>query len=365
MLGARRIAKSVAAEVVVKRLPQEWPWGIVTGIGECARLLQRLGRRLHVWAMPEGTLFRAEEPVLLVEGLYNDFGLYETAVLGLLCQASGIATKAARCKQAAGERSVISFGARRAHPVLAPMIERNAYLGGCDGVAVVASAERLGLEPVGTMPHALILLMGDAVTAAKAFDEVVDRAVKRVVLVDTFTDEKIEAVRVAEALGQRLYAVRLDTPASRRGDFLKILREVRWELDLRGFTHVKLFVSGGIDEDDIRRLNAVVDAYGIGTTISNASVLDFALDIVEIAGKPIAKRGKPSGRKQVWRCPQCLASAVVPWARQPGKLCGCTTRPEPLLKPLITNGRLVAVPPASSQIRAQVLEQLRRIEQSV
>jgi nicotinate phosphoribosyltransferase len=284
-------------------------------------------------------------------------------VLGLLCQASGIATKAARCKQAAGERSVVSFGARRAHPVLAPMIERNAYIGGCDGVAVVASAERLGLEPVGTMPHALILLMGDAVTAAKAFDEVVDRSVKRVVLVDTFSDEKIEAVRVAEAMGQRLYAVRLDTPASRRGDRLKILREVRWELDLRGYSHVKLFVSGGIDEEDIRRLNPLADAYGVGTAISNAPVLDFALDIVEIHSKPIAKRGKPSGRKQVWRCPHCLASTVTPWERQPAKVCGCQGRPEPLLQPLLRAVRAVASAFATAQLqlRARVLEQLRRL----
>ncbi len=361
VLSAKRIAKPVAVEVAVKRLPGDWPWGVLAGVEECAALLSRLGRRINVWAMPEGTVFRPDEPVLVVEGIYNDFGAYETAILGLLCQASGMATRAARCKRAAAGRPVISFGARRAHPALAPMIERSAYIGGCDGVSVVAGARRLGLEPVGTMPHALILLLGGSVEAAQALDQVIDRRVNRVVLVDTFSDEKVEALRVAETLGRRLYGVRLDTPASRRGDFLRILQEVRWELDLRGFSHVKLFVSGGIDEDEILRINSVVDAYGVGTAISSAPVLDFALDIVEIEGKPIAKRGKLSGRKQVWRCAKCLSSRVTPLRQAPGRLCLCGGRPEPLLQPLIVNGRLSASLPSPHHIRTRVLEQLHRL----
>ncbi len=94
---------------------------------------------VKVRAMREGSVFYPYEPVMEIEGNYQDFCVYETAILGLICQASGIATKAARFKKLAGERAVISFGARRMHPVLAPMIERNAYIGGCDGVAVVKS----------------------------------------------------------------------------------------------------------------------------------------------------------------------------------------------------------------------------------
>lgn len=99
------------------------------------------------------------------------------------------------------------------------------------------------------MPHALILLMGDTVVATKAFDEVIHPKVRRVSLIDTFNDEKIEAIRVAEALGKKLSGIRLDTPSSRRGDFQKIIEEIRWELDLRGFGHVKIYVSGGMDEN--------------------------------------------------------------------------------------------------------------------
>src|SRR5205823_11587035 len=134
-----------------------------------------------------------------------------------------------------------------------------AFIGGCDGVAAVKSAELIGVAPVGTMAHALILILGEE-RAWKAFDRVVDPRLPRVALVDTFQDEKFGAVAAAQAVGDRLAAVRLDTPSSRRGSFLSILREVRWELDGRGFSGVRLFVSGGIDEDRIRELNRYADA---------------------------------------------------------------------------------------------------------
>ncbi len=226
----------VVAEIRTTSLPPGWPWAILAGLDEAVTLLE--GRDLEVLAIPEGALFYPEEPVLAVRGPYLEFGLLETALLGVLSQATGIATAAARVKRAAAGRPVYSFGARRMHPAIAPMVERAAYVGGFDGVAVVRSAEMLGLPPVGTMAHALILVLGGEERAWQAFDRVIDRNVPRVALVDTFRDEKFGAVAAARALGDRLTAVRLDTPASRRGDFLSILREVRWELDAAGFARV-------------------------------------------------------------------------------------------------------------------------------
>ncbi|MBI2544420.1 MAG: nicotinate phosphoribosyltransferase [Candidatus Rokubacteria bacterium] len=371
ILRQRGDQKRAKAEVRLKSFPAgEWRWGILAGIEEAAALLE--GLPVDVWAMEEGTVFGPYEPVLVIEGTYVEWAQYETALLapyetallGLLCQASGIATKAARCKKAAGERQVISFGARRMHPALAPMIERNAFVGGCDGVAVTKAAELIEADPMGTIPHALVLIVGDTVEALKAFHEVIDPKVRRVALVDTLGDEKFEAIRVAEALGRDLYAVRLDTPSSRRGDFYRILEEVRWELDYRGFEHVKLIASGGIDESEILRLNPLVDAYGVGTAIANAPVLSFALDIMEIDGTPMAKRGKRSGSKQVYRCRACFRSVVVP-AHKPLGRCDCGGDVEALLKPLITKGRLVRGLPPPRTIRDSVLEQLRRVELTV
>jgi len=299
---------------------------------------------------------------MVIEGPYLEFGIYETALLGFLCQASGIATKAARCRIAAGERQVVSFGARRMHPVIVPMIERNAYIGGCDGVAVVKSAELLGLEPSGTIPHALILIMGDTVAAVKAFDEIIDKKVKRVALVDTFLDEKFEALNVAQALRDDLFGIRLDTPGNRRGDFLSILKEVRWELDLRGFQNVKILVSGGIDEYKILELNEVVDAYGVGTSISNSPVLDYSMDIVAIEGEPIAKRGKPSGRKDVFRCPLCFETVVIPYGWKYSPVCHCGQAYENMLKLIIQNGKLMGTNPLVNMTRDYVLKQLVKVE---
>ena len=352
ILKARGDRRCVKAEVYLKALPEDWEWGVLAGIEEAAALLE--GLPVDVRAMDEGTIFAPYQPVMVVEGVYVDWAQYETALLGVLCQASGIATKAARCKKAAGDRPVISFGARRMHPALAPMIERNAFVGGCDGVAVTKAAELIDDDPMGTIPHALVLMIGDTVEALKAFHDVVDRKVRRVALIDTLQDEKFEAIRVAEALGNDLYAVRLDTPSSRRGDLYRIVEEVRWELNLRGVGHVKIITSGGIDEYEILRLNSVVDAYGVGTSIANAPVVSFALDITEIEGRPSAKRGKWSGAKDLFRRRGSLETLVLPAGTKPAG--GGPW--DPLLKPLVAAGRVVRDLPPPRTIRDFVLEQL-------
>jgi nicotinate phosphoribosyltransferase len=349
----------VVAEVRARRLPGGAERALFCGVGEIAALLEGIPG-VDVDALPEGAFFGPEEPVLNLSGRYTRFAVHETAILGLISQASGIATGAARCRRAAGEKVILSFGARRQHPVLAPMIERAAWIGGADGVSSILAAEMLGIKPTGTMPHAIMLVIGDTVEGARLFDATIDPAVARIVLVDTFGDEAAEAVRVAADLGPRLTGVRLDTPASRRGDFRALLLEVRWELDLRGFQHVKIFASGGLGEEDIFALRDVADGFGIGSAISQAPHVDFALDIVEVDGRPRAKKGKLSGGKMLWRCPKSGERKVLPagasWARPAG-----FPAPEALLQPLIRDGRIVSSLPTAAEIRRRALAELSQI----
>ncbi len=356
----------VVAEVTPGEIHKGWPWGILCGIEEEARLFE--GCPVNVYAMPEGSVFYhtdhkgVREPVMSIEGPYGDFCLLETPLLGLLCQSSGVATRAARIKKVAGEKFVLAFGIRRMHPVLSPMLDRAAYIGGFDGVSSLMGAETVGVEPSGTMPHALIIAFEDQVKAWKAFDEVIPKEVERVALVDTYFDEKIESIMAAEALKDRLYAVRLDTPGSRKGDFAEIVREVRWELDVRGFNNVKIFVSGGLNEETVKILSdAGADAFGVGTAVSNAPTVDFAMDIVEIEGKLSAKRGKLGGRKQVWRCPKCLTDIVQPFNKSQPECPYCGGKMEPMLKPLIKNGKIVGKLPKPNEIRGYVLEQISKL----
>jgi nicotinate phosphoribosyltransferase len=359
ILKKKDINPLVKAEFFAKTLPGGWKWAVFAGLGEAIHLMTRMP--VKVRAMKEGTLFYTYEPVIEIEGRYQDFCVYETAILGLICQASGIATKAARYKTLAGTRAVISFGARRMHPILAPMIERNAYIGGCDGVSVVKSGEIIGEDPMGTMPHALIICMGSTVDAMRAYDEVIEPKFKRVALIDTFLDEKFECMNVAEAMGERLFAVRFDTPGTRRGNFYRILEEARWELDLRGYGHVKFYVSGGIKEEDIPVLNPVVDGYGIGTSISNAPVVDYAMDIMEVEGKPCAKRGKWSGSKRVLRCPVCRKGMIVPLSEKK-YFCECGARMDDLLAPALDNGKLLVSAPSHKEIREFVMGQVQSMD---
>jgi len=357
IMKAKGVNPVVKAEFIAKSLPKAWPWALLTGVGEVLELARHL--KIKVRAMREGAVFHAYEPVIEIEGRYQDFCVYETALLGLLCQASGISTQAARMKKLAGDRLVMSFGARRMHPVLAPMIERNAYVGGCDGVAVVKSGEVIGEDPMGTMPHSLVLCMGSTLAAITAYDEVLDPKLRRVALIDTFQDEKFETLNVAQALGTRLAAVRFDTPGSRRGDFFRILEETRWELELRGLGHVQFFVSGGITEEDIPKLNPVVHGYGIGTSISNAPVIDLAMDIVEIDGTPIAKRGKWSGSKRVLVCARCGTRKIVPNNGGDVDACACGGVFNDALVPAMDNGKELVAQDSPARIRESVLQAVK------
>ncbi|MGM0400152.1 MAG: nicotinate phosphoribosyltransferase [Chloroflexota bacterium] len=354
-IAARDADKMVVGEVRTRSLPSDMPWAVLAGVEEVANLLEDLG--IQAWALPEGTVFRAGDPVLTIKGPYTAFGHFETAFLGLLCQASGIVTKSARCRLAAGDRALLSFGARRMHPSLAPMIERACYVGGCDGVSTIAAADLMGIPPTGTMPHALILILGDTLAAAWAFDEAVPPEVERIVLIDTFKDEKFETLRVAEAMGDELFGVRFDTPSSRRGDLYDLMEETRWELDIRGYDWVKFFASGGLNEENIPGLNPICDGYGVGTSLSNAPTINFAFDIVEIEGEPFTKRGKKGGGKFLARCPACGASEVVYWRRGPGR-CACGEEREFLNQALIEDGEIVADLPLATEIRDYVVEQL-------
>lgn len=357
----------VAAEVTTGDLPDDWQWALTCGQVEVVKLFE--GVPVDIDGMTEGTVFRSRDvfgtrvPVMNLSGRYVDFARFETPGLGLICQASGIATRAARVKRSAGSRLVLDFGARRMHPVLSPLIGRCAYIGGVDGVSSVLAAEMLDVEPSGTMPHALIVVFGDQVKAWKAFDEVVPTSVQRVVLVDTYEDEKKESIMAAEALGNRLWGVRIDTPRSRRGDLIEIVREVRWELDIRGFKHVRIIVSGGLNDEAVAMLaQAGVDGFGVGTWISNSPTVDFALDIVEVEGKPSAKKGKLGGRKQVWRCENCMVDVVRP-ASEPSPSCPkCGGNTEPLLRPLIRAGQIVGDLPELAEIRRHVQKQLEGLE---
>lgn len=268
--------------------------GLLCGIEEVRNLLE--GKRVKVWAQREGTPFKDKDTVLRIQGPYGEFGIYETAMLGILASSSGWATAARECREAAGKKLVISFGARHVHPAVAPVMDRAAVIGGADGVSSILGAEILNIKPSGTMPHALILIMGDTVKAAEAFDTVVEPEVPRVILVDTFHDEAEESLRVAKALKERLSGVRLDTPKERGGVTPDLVREVRARLDQAGFQFVKIFVSGGLNPEKIRALSeAGADAFGVGSYISSARPIEMTMDLKEVRGIPLAKRGRIPG----------------------------------------------------------------------
>ena len=277
--------------------------GVLCGIDEARNLLGHVladadATETRLESLQDGDPIDPKEIVLRIRARYRRFGLYETAMLGMLSQSTGWATAARDCVEVAAPEPVISFGARHVHPDITDILDYAAIVGGCVGASTPAGARLAGLAPTGTMPHSLVLIFGDTVDAAVAFDRHVDADVPRIVLVDTFKDEAEEALRVARALGDRLYGIRLDTPAERGRVTAELVHEVRARLDQAGFGHVRITVSGGLNPDRIRyfkEAGAPIDSFAVGSYISGATPIDFTGDIKEIDGAPIAKRGRIPG----------------------------------------------------------------------
>jgi len=274
--------------------------GILCGMHEALALLDSVLPKdnSEVWALSEGDPIERKEVVLRITAPYQSYGAYETAYLGMLSHCTGWATAARECADAAHGIPIISFGVRHTHPDIADVVDYAAVVGGCTGCSSIAGARLAGVEPTGTIPHALIIAMGDTAAATLAFDKWMPQEVARIALVDTFRDEPEESIIVAQAMEGRLQGVRLDTPSERGRVTADLVKETRARLDLAGFPEVKIFVSGGIDPERIRYFldnRAPVDAFGIGSYISGAKPIDFTADLHEVEGRPVAKRGRIPG----------------------------------------------------------------------
>ncbi len=369
VLQRNHIDSKVVMEVYARDIPYPDNWGLVSGVYEVAKLLE--GLSINVSAFDEGSVFVADgskaiyEPLMIIEGKYSDFAEYENPILGLLSSSTSVSTRAAKFRMAAESKLLISFGTRRVHPALAPMVERACYLAGFDGVSNVLGAKLLKLEPSGTMPHALVQILGSQEKAWRLFDATIPKSLPRVALVDTFWDEKAESIKALEVLGPKLWGVRLDTPASRRGDFRKIAEEVRWELDIRGGKKVKIIASGRLDEESIGNLNDLVDGYGVGTAVAYPPGVDLSAKIVEVsdgAKKDFrAKRGGLGGRKAVYRSPGFKDFVALEGSQK-------LNRSANLLKPLLENGKVVRRFDSIDEIRSRVkasLDELRTSQPSL
>ena len=288
--------------------------GVVCGIGEVKSLLgsvlpkvddtaaanvDNIDDDIQVWTVDDGDTFKGGETVLRIIARYASFGLYETSICGILSSSTGWATAANECVKAAGDTTVIAYGARHIHPNVAHIMDYSAVVGGCSSASTRLGSKQAGRNPFGNMPHTLPLIFGDTISAAQAFDERLDMAVQRIVLVDTFKDEVEESIGVAQALREKLRGVRLDTPKERGGVTPMMVHEVRTKLDQSNFRHVEIYVSGGFNPTRIRQFveeQVPINGFMVGSYITNAAPNDFTADIREISDTPVSKRGRLPGR---------------------------------------------------------------------
>src|SRR5580658_7478997 len=263
-----------------------------------------------VHAMPEGTVFFANEPTLRVTAPMPQAQFVETRLINILHFQTLVAAKAARCVLAAPDKVLVDFGLRRAHGAEAGlMAARASYVAGFAGTATVLAGEMFGIPLYGTMAHSFIEAFDDEATAFETYAR--SRPNNLVFLLDTYDTEA--AARKVVALAPKLKAdgiivraVRLDS-----GDLIALSKSVRSILDQGGLHDVTIFASGGLDEDSLiefAKASAPIDGIGIGTSLTTSSdvpAIDCVYKLQEYAGIPRRKRSQSKatwpGRKQVWR----------------------------------------------------------------
>lgn len=292
--------------------PEEIDWLAQTGrfSTDFLRSLENLRFTGDVWAMPEGTVFFPDEPILRVTAPMREAQLVESRVINLLHYQTLVASKAARCVAAAGDKPLVDFGLRRAHGAEAGLLSaRASYLAGFSGTATVEAGIRFGIPIYGTMAHSYVQAHDDE---AQAFEDFAwSQPDNATLLIDTYDTEAAarKVVLLAARLAQRnirIRAVRIDS-----GDLAEHARRVRRILDDGGCTGIGIFASGNLDEYRLRELlraGAPIDAFGVGTrmnTSADAPYLDCAYKLAEYADVPRRKRSEGKitwpGRKQVYR----------------------------------------------------------------
>lgn len=298
-----------------------------------------------VRALPEGTAFFAEEPVLEISAPVIEAQLVESFVLNQIHFQSLIAGKAARYVDVAGGQTLVDFALRRTHGGEAGLkVARSAYLAGFDSTSNVLAGCAYGIPGAGTMAHSYVECFDDELAAFRAFARSYPDSCT--LLIDTY--DTLEGAKRATQVGRelaergsRLRAVRLDS-----GDLLELSRRVRVVLDRAGLTDVGIFASGGLDEHEIERLvsaQAPITGFGVGSKLgvsADAPFLDMAYKLSEFDGRPVLKlsTGKATwpGRKQVWRVSRGahVVHDVVGLADEPGPEDG-----EPLLVEVMAGGR--------------------------
>jgi nicotinate phosphoribosyltransferase len=264
---------------------------------------------LVVHALYEGDEVAPWETVMLIEGPYHAFAHLETLYLGVLARRTRVGTNTRRVVEAAAPKEVIFFPARHDHWLVQTGDGYAAHIAGAIGVSTDAQASWWGTEGMGTVPHALIAAYGgDTTLASRKMAEFMEPGVKLVALVDFENDCVRTSLEVAEALGDRLYGVRLDTSEmlvdrslwtmmgreQPTGVNPQLVRNVRAALDRHGFGGVKIVVSGGFTVEKIRHFeteDVPVDAYGVGSSLFQGRY-DFTADVVLLEGRPCAKAGR-------------------------------------------------------------------------
>ncbi len=270
--------------------------GVVCGVREIKALLLKIlpEANREVWALDDGLQMSAGEVVVRIKAPYSSFGIYETAICGILAQCSGWATASRECVKAADGTPVISNSSNRVHPNVAGIMDYSAIIGGCVSGTTNQGGKLSGTNPLGIISSNVSLIMGGPVNAMKSFDQHTPQDVSRIAPVNVINDENHEALDLARVLGQKLRGVEVREPSNDWVASLNLVRELRSRLDIAGYSHVEIVLSGMLTPQVIASLvsnRAPINALQVTGYIGEAPPIGFNASIHETDGEATARRG--------------------------------------------------------------------------
>ncbi|MBI3939908.1 MAG: nicotinate phosphoribosyltransferase [Acidobacteria bacterium] len=390
------IVEDSTFEIFCRRLPPHRSFLIAAGLEQAVEYLQRvrfaedqleylrglpvfsgagdsffdyLGKfefRGDIWAMPEGTPFFPQEPILRVKAPAPDAQLLETFLLSILSYQTMVASKAARLTLAAGSREVIDFGTRRAHgPQAGLLAARASFIGGCLGTSNVLAGQQWGIPVLGTMAHSWVMQFDSEADAFRSFREIFPE--HTIMLLDTY--DTIQAAQLVAQIKARIPGVRLDS-----GDLCELVPQVRRILDEAGHVETRIVASGDLNEEkiqEIARLGLPVDSFGVGTDLVISSDAPSVNLVYKLAERIASGKRIPTMKVSTDKATYPFSKQVVRFMKNDRYVADriiIDTEPAPaetLLQQVIAGGRQLSTLPALKQIQEYTRRQMARLPEGV
>lgn len=343
----------VTWEVSVERIPENLPFGILLGVKDICKILE--GLNVCIRSLPDGSVFYEREPLITIKGSAKEIINVKSAVTGTICFFTTIATRAYNLLVAAKGKPVTFFGLRKVHPSHLLQYLRAAFLSGLEVAITPAIKDFYKAKLFDCQEHTANIIIGNLNEGWSKFLKLPKSTGRLYIVLDNFSDPVCELKTALHLFGDKLECVLIDTHYSRRGNIRKILKELRWYIDMNNKHNFCLALSGGVTPDVIKDTHDLVNMYGVGTWILNGNIMDISIQPVCVNGESRSKIGYTPGEKSIFLCSKC-GKREVRLLNKINRSCSCGSKEiTELYETFMINGQIIKIYD-DQEIRQRILQ---------